>query len=51
MLGTHVDDLLWTANEEGEKVVQAILDKFNVRKVEEDDFRFCGKEVIQDKDF
>ena len=29
MLGTHVDDLLWTATEEGEKVVKSNLDKFN----------------------
>lgn len=50
MLGTHVDDLLWTATKEGETVVRSILDKFNVRKVEEDDFRLCGKEIVQDKD-
>ena len=51
MLGTHVDDLLWAATPQGEQVVQCILDKFNVRKIEEDDFRLCGKEIKQDKDF
>ena len=51
MLGTPVDDLLWTAAPKDEQLIQKILDKFNVRKVEQDSFRFCGKEIKRDKDF
>ena len=49
MLCTHVDDLLWAATEEATPWVQKLLDTFDVRKVETDDFRFCGKEIKQDK--
>ena len=35
----NVDDLLWTATPDGETAVKKVLDKFNVRKVEEDNFR------------
>ena len=48
MLYMHVDDLLWAATEEATPWVQKLLDEFDVRKVETDDFRFCGKEVKQD---
>lgn len=48
MLGTRVDDLLWAATTEGEKIVQKILDNFNVRKMT---CGSCGKYVKQNADF
>ena len=48
MIATHVDDLLWAATPEGEVIMQKILDKFDVRKVEENSFRFCGKDIVQE---
>ena len=49
MVGTHVDDILWASDPEFEFMVQKILDTFSIRKIEEDSFRFCGREIAQDK--
>ena len=38
-MGTHVDDIIWTAHGEGEKIMQKLLDAFNVRKIEESKYR------------
>jgi len=47
MLLTHVDDLCWAVFPEYETYMKKILDTFDVRKVEEEKFRFCGKQVVQ----
>ena len=51
VLLTHVDDVMWAAKPGYENIVPRILEKFEVRKVEESKFRFCGKEFAQDDDF
>ena len=51
VLLTHVDDMCWAAKEGWEEPVQKILDTFDVRKVEERNFRFCGKEIVQRDNF
>ena len=50
MLLTHVDDLCWAVYPEYEKHMTNILEAFDVRKVEEGKFRFCGKQVDQQED-
>ena len=49
MVGTHVDDILWAADPEYEKMIKKILATFDIRKIEEESFRFCGREITQDK--
>ena len=51
MICTHVDDLLFCHNDVGKKKVQEILDKFSVGKIEEKNFRYCGRRFIQEEDF
>jgi hypothetical protein len=48
---THVDDLCWAIDPEYEDRIQRVLDSFSVRKIEEGEFRFCGKEIKQLPDF
>ena len=47
LLVTHVDDLGWAVKPGYEANMKKILDTFSVRKVEEGEFRFCGKEIKQ----
>ena len=47
MLATHVDDLMWTAEPGYEHIVQKVLETFDIRKIEQGEFRFCGREVKQ----
>ena len=47
MLATHVDDLMWTADPGYEHKVRKVLETFDIRKIEQDEFRFCGREVKQ----
>ena len=49
-LCTHVDDFLWAARGAGEEVMQRLLDRFKIGRVETDKFRFCGREYIQHED-
>ena len=49
-LCTHVDDFLWAARGAGEEVMQRLLDRFKIGRVETDKFRFCGREYIQHVD-
>ena len=51
LLGTHVDDLLWCATPEGEAIMERIMAKFDMGKVEDTDFRYCGRRLRQDEDF
>ena len=49
-LCTHVDDFLRAARAEGEQVMQRLLDRFKIGRVETDKFRFCGREYTQHVD-
>ena len=40
MLATHVYDLMWTADADYDHVVRKVLETFDIRKVEQDEFRF-----------
>ena len=44
---THVDDFLWAATPSGEPIVQRLLDRFKIGRIESDTFRFCGREYVQ----
>ena len=48
MLITHVDDMAWAAKPGYEFMIEKILKLFDMRKIVEDEFRFCGREVVQD---
>ena len=51
VLSSNVDDLLHGEKKEYEGAMQRILKAFSVREENEDEFRFCGKEVVQHADF
>ena len=51
MMITHVDDLCYAVVPEFQDRIDNILESFAVRKVEEGEFRFCGKEIKQLDDF
>ena len=53
MLITHVDDLCWAIKPGHEEHMTQILKEFVVNddKVQEGEFRFCGKEIKQFSDF
>ena len=50
MLATHVDDICFACKPGYEHRVKEILDFFDIRKEEETEFRFCGREIKQDAD-
>ena len=51
MLGTHVDDLLWAHTDEGKKLMDRVLSHFELGKIEEGDFRYCGRRFRQDNEY
>ena len=51
MLATHVGDCLWGNLPEVEHIMEKIRQTPQFGKLGEDKFRFCGLEVVQDKDF
>ena len=51
MIGTHVDDILWAADDESQKIIDSVLAEFDIREVKSGDFRYCGLEVVQDQDY
>ncbi len=51
MLATHVDDMIWGVKKGFEYLIDQLLAKFSLKKVEQDSFRFCGREVNQDSDY
>ena len=51
MLATHVDDLLMAYHDEAEENFRKLFAKFTVGKVEECNFRYCGRRFTQDPDF
>jgi len=50
MLATHVDDICFACKPGYEHRVKEILDFFDIRKEEDTEFRFCGREIKQDAD-
>ena len=50
MLGSHVDDLIWACHPKYQYIIND-LKHFQCGKVEQEKFRYCGKEVAQDDDF
>ena len=51
VMSSNVDDLLYASEPGHEDAINAVLEKFSVREVNETPFRFCGKEVTQMDDF
>ena len=49
--GTHVDDIIWAAKPEYQSMIQSVIDASCCGEPEEDSFRYCGKEVVQDGDY
>jgi hypothetical protein len=50
LLGTHVDDMLWAVKPGYEEHAKKLLEAFDVGKIEDTSFRFCGLEIEQDAD-
>ena len=48
VLTTHVDDFLWACAETGQAVIQQLLDRFEVGRLEVGTLRFCGKQFDRD---
>ena len=51
LLGAHVDDLMWCCCEGYEYLMDDVLSHFDLKKIDEGKFRFCGREYIQEEDF
>jgi len=51
MMTSNVDDLLFGVTGQAEKAMKKVLEGFNVREAQERNFRFCGKEVVQNDDY
>ena len=51
MVGTHVDDIIWACKPEAEHMIAEIIEKFQCGEPEVGNFRYCGKEVVQDDHF
>ena len=51
ILAAHVDDLIWACEEGYESEVEKIFGCFEIKKIEEGKFRFCGREYNQLEDF
>ena len=48
VLTTHVDDFLWACTETGQVIIQQLLDRFEVGRLEVGTLRFCGKQFDRD---
>ena len=51
MLTSHVDDILWAADPAAESVIDAIKQELKFGTLDENAFRFCGVEIVQEEDF
>jgi hypothetical protein len=49
MCVSHVDDLMFAAKPGYEHLMQKVLDRFEVRELNEGSFRFCGREIEQNE--
>ena len=50
MLAAHVDDVMWAADADYEKMIYDFLGKFVIKKESVGNFRFCGREYSQGHD-
>ena len=44
----HVDDLLWTGGPEVERRMQEVCDVYKFGKIEKNNFKYCGRDVVKD---
>ena len=51
VMSSNVDDLLHGELPEAEEDMKNMIEEFAIRQQEEDSFRFCGKEVVQDAEY
>ena len=47
LLGSHVDDLLWSGTPEMDLVMEKVQEKFNFRLTSSEEFKFCGRIIEQ----
>lgn len=47
LLGSHVDDLLWSGTPEMDLVMEKVQKKFNFRLTSSEEFKFCGRIIEQ----
>ena len=50
LLGTHVDDILWTGNERMDNVMNSVQQHFRFGKIEGNEFKFCSCLIKQQED-
>ena len=51
MLASHVDDIIWAADPEGEAAIEIVKTELIFGALDEGTFRFCGIEILQQDDF
>eukprot|EP00959_Pyramimonas_sp_CCMP1952_P188703 3946787-Pyramimonas_sp.AAC.1 len=51
IVGTHVDDILWAADDRSQKIIGSAFAEFDTREIKAANFRYCGLEVAQAEDF
>ena len=44
----HVDDILWTGRKLMEEKMQEIINIYKFGKVEKNDFKYCGRQIVKD---
>ena len=49
LMGSHVDDLLWSGNEKMDEAMEKLQKKYNFRTTTSDEFKFCGRIVVQNE--
>ena len=49
LMGSHVDDLLWSGNGKMDEAMEKLQKKYNFRTTTSDEFKFCGRIVVQDE--
>ena len=51
IMGAHVDDDMWAAKPGYEFIMEQLLARFEVKKIHEGQFNFCGRGYEQRDDF
>ena len=51
LLGTHVDDILWAADDQSQEIIDRVLGEFDIREIKTDQFRYCGSGISQDEEY
>ncbi len=49
LMGAHVDDLLWCGNDEMERTMKKVQEKYKFGSVSDAKFKFCGRVISQSK--